>query len=69
MLIFMQNTEFFLKNTNKNESSNIIWEEIGSAEILKNLTWCPQLIKHDIEIADEQIIIKGFVSGFFVFKS
>ena len=26
----MQNTEFFLKNTNKNESSNIIWEEIGS---------------------------------------
>lgn len=28
----------------------------------------PQLIKHDIEIADEQIIIKEFVSGFFVLK-
>lgn len=36
MLIFMQNAEFFLKNTDKNESSNIIWEEIGFAEILKN---------------------------------
>jgi hypothetical protein len=55
------------------------WTNVSQIEREQTIQWPkekgkktkdgPQLIKHDIEIADEQIIIKGFVSGFFVFKS